>query len=330
MDEDVLRGMLWGAAIGDALGTPHEFRTGTPLRRYSGLLEFPAVRQNRWQGRRVGVVGQVSDDTEMGLALAAALVAGQRYDPDRAVGAYLVWANSKCPFMGRNTRALLHGVKTLRGYRGRYQKVYGGGRPQDEFTQSNGCLMRCAPLAALGAAAGEAARADCALTNPHPTCVDACQVYIRAAQELGAGAALEVVVAAAPGWAETPAVQGVLEAAGRTEIERNVTGESKGWVLHALWCAFRALLVLGRDGSYEAAIDWVIRCSGDTDTNACIAGALLGACLGYEALESEERTGANIAIARAADPNQGALKRPERYHAARIDHVARGLAAIAA
>jgi hypothetical protein len=137
MDEDALRGMLWGAAIGDALGAPHEFRTGTPLRKYTGLLEFPLVRQNQWQGRRVGVVGQVSDDTEMGLALADALAAARRYDSDRVVEAYLAWANSKCPFMGRNTRALLHGVKTLRGYRGRYKKVVED-RPLWASSQSNG------------------------------------------------------------------------------------------------------------------------------------------------------------------------------------------------
>jgi ADP-ribosylglycohydrolase len=327
MDADALKGMLWGVAIGDALGAPHEFRTGTRLRDYTGVLQFPVVRQNQWQGRRVGVVGQVSDDTEMALALARSLVDARRYDRAHAVKAYMAWANSKCPFMGNNTRALFHGVKTLRGYEGRYRKVYGAAH-QDGWTQSNGCLMRCAPIAVLGAAADAAIQVDCALTNPHPVCVDACRVYIRAALALGQGELPEDVLEGAAAWAETDVIRNVLAEAAQPGSERDVTGGSKGWVVHALWCAFRSLAVLAEHGTFEDAIDWVVRLDGDTDTNACIAGALLGAALGYEGMVSETRTGANIGLARLADPSQGALPRPPQYRASEIDRLALGLSNI--
>ena len=73
--EDKLRGAFYGLALGDALGGPHEFRTGTKLERYSGRLEFPLVSASRWQGRRSNPPGSVTDDTEMTLT-AAGVVAG--------------------------------------------------------------------------------------------------------------------------------------------------------------------------------------------------------------------------------------------------------------
>lgn len=327
MDEDAIRGMLWGSALGDALGAPHEFRTGTPLRHYTGVLEYPVIRQNQWQGRRTGVVGQITDDTEMQIALADALVAGRRFEAERVAKSYILWANSGCPFMGTTTRDLFHGVKTFRGYEGRFQKKYGQAH-QDAWSQSNGCLMRCAPLAALGMEDGvAAARLDCALSNPHPVCLDACQVYVQAAAALGEGMEPEAVRAEAPEWAATPEVRDTLEAAAERQraVDRDVTGTTKGWVLHATWCAFRSLKILEDEGTFEDAVDWVVRLGGDTDTNACIAGGLLGASLGYEAMSSEQRTGANIETARAADPGQGEIGRPPTYQAARIDGLAREL-----
>lgn len=326
MDHDTIRGLLWGVAVGDALGAPHEFRTGTPLRQYTGILEYPLVVQSRWQGRRAGVVGQVSDDTEMTLSLASSLASAKRYSTDAALAAYMKWANSKCPFMGTNTRSLFHNVTTRRGYETRFNKAYGTSA-QDTWSQSNGCLMRCAPLAVLGDKASDAARVDCALSNPHPICVDSCQVYIRAIQSLGAGAHLGDVEDSALEWAQTPEVKAALREASDLSAERDVT-VSKGWVLHALWCAFRALHVLEDSGTYEDAIDWVVRLGGDTDTNACIAGGFLGAYLGYQAMASEERTGRNIKTARAADPTLGEIGRPAHYHAAKIDQAAKDLFAL--
>jgi len=324
---DNLKGLLWGAAVGDALGSPHEFRTGTPLNRYTGRLEYPVVAQSRWQGRRIGVVGQISDDTEMMIALADVLRICWRYEAERAAMLYLDWANSGCPFMGTNTRELFHGVKTLRGYESRHQKKL---TSLETPSLSNGCLMRCGPLAALGEIdAVEAARLDCKLTNPHPICVDACQVFIRAACRLGQGEDPLNVRAAAPEWAETADVRMILATAADDDAaERDVTGALKGYILHALWCAFRSLKVLEETLTFEDTIDWVIRRGGDTDTNACIAGVLLGASLGYEVLSSEERTGENIRIARAADPSRGSLDRPRNYWASRIDGLAEALAII--
>ena len=321
MNSDTLKGMLWGAAVGDALGTPHEFRTGVKLSEYTGLLEFAPISQSRWQGRRRGVVGQYSDDTEMTLALATSLATFETYVKEGAVLEYLKWANSGSPFMGRNTRALLKGVKTVRGYEARFEKTFGN-TAQETWTQSNGCLMRCSPLAVLGEEAANAARVDCAITNPSPVCLDACEAYVCAIRDIGSGAAVEDVFETLVELGEDGVVREAIIDAIQSDDKRNVSDkQSKGWVVHALWCALRALRQIAEGESYEDIVDWVIRLGGDTDTNACIAGALLGSYVGYFAMSSEERTTANIKTIRESDTRLGDLARPHNYDPDRIDTV---------
>jgi ADP-ribosyl-[dinitrogen reductase] hydrolase len=57
----------------------------------------------------------------------------------------------------------------------------------------------------------------------------------------------------------------------------NVDGEDRGYVLHTLAISFSAL---ANATSVEDGLVQVVSRGGDTDTNACVAGALLGAKFG--------------------------------------------------
>ena len=70
--QDRIHGMLLMHALGDAVGAPHERigkRGAVSLDTYTGVVSDPIVRNSRWQGRRVSVVGQITDDHEMLCAL---------------------------------------------------------------------------------------------------------------------------------------------------------------------------------------------------------------------------------------------------------------------
>jgi hypothetical protein len=62
-------------------------------------------------------------------------------------------------------------------------------------------------------------------------------------------------------------------------------------------------------------MQWVIagHRGSDTDTNACITGAMIGALLGYEALNGEDTTRSNISMVIGLDTQQGACPRPVEY-----------------
>jgi len=293
---DGARGLFLGLALGDALGAPHEFAS-VP---YTGRLERPCSSRSRFHGTRYGVVGQVTDDTEMAIALMQAMAR----PGETAAGRYLAWAGTRPPAMGRNTRGLFSGLKTLAGYQARWDHQHAA--PREQWSQANGCLMRCAPLA-LAADPERAAAEDCRLTNPHPVCVDACVAYVRAVAH---------VLRKLPGdpldplQAQTSEVRDVLSTLAQSRDVRT----QKGWVLHGLWCAGRALRAAQAGRSYAECIDDVIRQGGDSDTNAAIAGALVGAYLGAHKMAAETPTRENLRIMLEADYQKGGLPRPLDYH----------------
>lgn len=289
-------GLLVGAALGDALGAPHEFHYCKES--YTGKLEYPVKRYYRFQDRWVvGVVGQVTDDTEMMLIIARSLVQHGKYVREEVLKEYLRWANHPgTAFMGKNTRSLFKGVTTVKGYQRRYEM-------QKERSQSNGALMRSAILALVD---DQDVITDCSLTNPDPICIDVNLTYVRAVRRLLCGEERKVVFEKAKEECKTEQVREVLEQVERKEY-RDIT-KCKGWCLHALYCAFYCLLHLP---DYTSSMRWIIEQKGDTDTNACIAGAMWGADVGLEKLFREQ--GENIEILLLADPSGGEIKREQDW-----------------
>ena len=84
----------------------------------------------------------------------------------------------------------------------------------------------------------------------------------------------------------------------KNNIRRNVnekilgaTRSNKGWVVHGI---YSSLWSLYNFDNYKDGVDQVVLLGGDTDTNAKIAGNLLGAFYGYEHIYQTEAN--NISI----------------------------------
>lgn len=271
------RGVLLGQAVGDALGTTVEFMTPEEITARYPHGHREIVGGGPFNLRR----GQITDDTELALAMARAIVRAGRYDIDEVAAAYLDW-HASGPFDIGMTIHAAFGRDVGRGP-GTGERVAAEARRSN--SQANGSLMRASPLAVYGwqldrgALAGLAA-ADSHLSHPSRVCVDACRVFaltIADAIRLGLppAAAYEVAleVAAAIG-AEEP-VRAAVAAASNAPPADYVS--QQGWVLIALQNAFYQLL--HADG-FEQALIATVNAGGDTDTNGCIAGALLGAVHG--------------------------------------------------
>jgi ADP-ribosylglycohydrolase len=84
-------------------------------------------------------------------------------------------------------------------------------------------------------------------------------------------------------------------------------GDSQGWVLIALRNAFFELL---HAESLETGVVNTVRRGGDTDTNAAIAGALLGAALGRAAVPAQWR---NAVLSARAHQSRAKHPRPPEY-----------------
>ena len=297
--EERIVGMFLGHFLGDALGAPHEFACNRNVK-YTGKLEHQPFMNTAYQGQKRLAVGQVTDDTEMTLALLRCLIKEGGYTTGKVIEAYSEWANSGGWMMGKNTRKLFKGVG-IRGYHSRYAKMLATGA----ISQSNGSLMRACPLALLKD--NLPALEDARLTNPSQINLDANLVYIHVLRQLLWGISLDIVIASVDAAIQTNEVKEVWKQA-QARTPRDL-GENKGWVLHALYCAFVALC---HYESYTELLAWVIpQVGSDSDTNAAIAGAIMGAKLGSNQLVKEQAN--NISVLLGVNVNEGPTPRQAKY-----------------
>lgn len=144
------------------------------------------------------------------------------------------------------------------------------------------------------AAAGDPARAarigaaDAALTHPHPVCVASSAAFAAAVATAISGAGAEGAWTAA--MEHTGEGDGAEAARNRLRAARHAPPaefqHQMGWVLTALQNAFFRLL---SGAALDRALSDTVACGGDTDTNAAIAGVLLGAVQGRDAIPQQWR-----------------------------------------
>ena len=267
------QGCLLGQLAGDALGSLVEFQTPERIRR-----QYPdGVSELADGGTWDTIAGQPTDDSEMALLLARMLARLGRYDPEEARNAYIFWLESD-PFDIGNT--------VYSGLRGRH----------NPDSQANGALMRISPLGVFGAnhdlrRVAEWARQDSAITHIHPVCQDANALYAMAiATAVSEGSDARGLYEQVRIWAQELSVDESLLEAIRAAADAPPADFTRlqGWVL----IAFRNALwqLLHAESLERGVIDTVMR-GGDTDTNAAIAGALLGAVYGRDGIprQWEER-----------------------------------------
>jgi ADP-ribosyl-[dinitrogen reductase] hydrolase len=264
------QGCLLGQCAGDSLGGLVEFcRSAEVAARYpDGPREL--VDGGFWDI----LAGQCTDDSEMAMALARSIVSEDRFDRAAVKRAYQEWLRSGPFDIGGTVRAALA------------ERV-------NPHSKANGSLMRASPLGIYAhaldpRAAAELAHQDSRITHPNPACLDAVAAYVIAiAHALRAGDGPEAAYGAAIRWADGEGTFRVREALRRAASEPVVCdGETEGYVLIALQNAFYELL---HAPSLEAGVVATVRRGGDTDTNGAIAGALLGAVHGRDAVPAQWR-----------------------------------------
>jgi ADP-ribosyl-[dinitrogen reductase] hydrolase len=159
-------------------------------------------------------------------------------------------------------------------------------------SQANGTMMRISPLGIFGANyelkhLAEWARQDAAITHFHPVCLQANALFAMAiAYAVGQGSDSRNLYRQIVVWAkEMKADERLLQTIqGASEAPPEDYIHQQGWVL----TAFRNALwqLLHAPSMAEAVVDTVMR-GGDTDTNAAICGALLGAVHGRDAVPDQ-------------------------------------------
>jgi ADP-ribosyl-[dinitrogen reductase] hydrolase len=285
------RGCLFGQLAGDSLGSLVEFAEARAIARM-----YPqGVRRLADGGAFDTIAGQPTDDSELALMLARSLVAEQRFDDEAVARSYAAWCASGPFDIGTTTsNALRPANAAAREGRSAAAVARAAALTNAMGSQANGALMRISPLGIFGwrmpaHELAELARRDAWLTHPNPVCRDASALFVvMIAHAIATGPSPHQLHAFAASWAKRASLHPDVLAIVRESVERppDEYHARMGWVRIALG---NALHQLAHARDFESGVVDTVMRGGDTDTNAAIAGALLGAVHGCAAVPRQWR-----------------------------------------
>ena len=283
------RGALLGLAAGNLLGLPVEgVRYSDIDRRYpEGVTEIDPREASR----------PMDDDLAQAVDLGEALLAGGDYTSDFA-RRLIKWRRENGRGIGYTTAEVIDELERGEPFPGPARIVF----ERKNRIAPNGGVMRCAPVALARHDAPELLVSDsaatCAVTHYAPACQWSCVIVNAVIAVLLHGAVpdLRAIVAAAqadgaPDMASAASADGipgtvldsiadgspVVPGADWLRCNQRLIGHTLLAMQVGLWAAVTPLTL-------QDALIGIVNGGGDTDTNAAVAGAVLGARYGASAI----------------------------------------------
>ena len=280
---DLARGCIFGALCGDALGAYLEFETRVTNDQVNVAMQMPGGGPFKLAS------GQITDDGELTLCLGRGLVKGNgSLDLNEIGSVYGDWLHSN-PFDVGIT--ISNAVSFARRNPNKVAENMRQGAQQSLDSQSNGSLMRITPLVVWASKLSKenfitAIREETKLTHPNRTALDVSVLYAYTIQHLlrnkgdyqGAYNKCMDLVKELKNEVVTEWI---------SELESNnlpIVNQKIGWVKIAF---LYSLKYLRENKSYSDAMREMLKQGGDTDTNCCIVGGILGALHGIEGIPKE-------------------------------------------
>lgn len=280
-------GLFYGQLVGDALGTRYEFKKKEKV---VDLLLKDTI-DNKLQmlgGGPFNVsVGQYTDDSELALGIWYSILVKNEYNIDDIAEQFYTWSKSMPFDIGNATRTAFGSGENRQDMLENAQA--------NSYSLSNGCLMKISAIGAINYLTTNAynltvlAKEVCELTNPNPVCIDISKCYVKAIEYAIKTGDPNVAYTKACETAQLEITKLLLKASlTRTSpvklissdgqiSEIDTDGSCQGYVGIAFQNAFYHLL---HTKTFTEVMIHTMCLGGDTDTNACIAGALYGACFG--------------------------------------------------
>lgn len=292
---DKIKGALYGVAVGDALGAPLEFMSADKI-----MQRYGCVTEMVGGGWLSVLPGEVTDDTQMTLAVAEGIVANPD-DPTEEVGArFIEWACSGPKDIGGTCSASISGARSIAAK----EKAEDVDKPSfrqwiaasmrtaamnGQRSGGNGALMRTVypglfyrDLQEAKQEASDISR----MTHWDRESDDACQLYTQIVHRF-----IQAEYTAAE-ETDRHARDGMKNIILRTTLKdtpydiAELQGHQgnlnpTGYVVDSMKCA---VSFFWHAESFEEAVVDAVNFGGDADTIGAITGGLAGAYFGYSAI----------------------------------------------
>lgn len=329
---DRICGMIISSALGDTWGSPYEFRG----KKYIKDKIEPCILRSRFQGTKTAVLGQITDDSEASMIVMKKILDWKNSIKKKKIIVkgtsryinefsnpipYMDWVNSKIPFLGKNTRLIFKtSAKTEKGKLNSYFNnidKYFATEKDRESKQSNGALMRSYSFAILlllnvinkkddlvkdifSMWWNKCVSPDIKLSNPSKIALQTEKIYLSILTSILCETKKEDIL---------KPFENFLSIDARDIIKEKAT---KGWCVTSLYVALK---IFKESKSISEGIENAVIMGGDTDTNACIAGALLGAYYGYNSLLNEKHKRKDVLLSNLLtyDTSKGDIPRPKEF-----------------
>ncbi|MBI5379030.1 MAG: ADP-ribosyl-[dinitrogen reductase] hydrolase, partial [Nitrospirae bacterium] len=258
-------GAYLGLAVGDALGATVEFLTPGEIRARFGVHR--RICGGGWLHLRPG---QVTDDTEMSLALGRALLTQGGFDLRAVAEAFAAWLKARPVDVGNTCR---------RGIR-RYMLEGTLEALPSEDQAGNGAAMRNLPIVLATLHDGEACRAQslaqARLTHHHPLSDAAVETLAEMTRRLILGEPISTVRSLADGLVQ------------RFPVFRfnPYPRRASGYIVETIQTVFHFFF---STEDFASCLVAVVNRGEDADTTGALAGMLAGAAYGAETIPRKWR-----------------------------------------
>ncbi len=256
--EERALGAFLGLAVGDALGATVEFMTKGEIEAKYGLH-----RKMIGGGWLHLAPGQVTDDTDMALALGRSLINKSGFDAKDICEEFAAWLKTGPVDIGNTCRRgirryMIHG-STDGGY--------------CEGDAGNGAAMRCLPVALASLSRQEVvedwALGQARITHHHPLSDDATLALVRMVQGLLRG----------QGMKEAREVAKALVEKHKCFRFEPYRGQSSAYIVDTMHTVMHFYFITD---SFKDCVIRTVNQGGDADTTGALAGMLAGATYGVK------------------------------------------------
>jgi len=260
--EERALGAFLGFAVGDALGATVEFMTRREIE-----AKYGVHRKMIGGGWLHLAPGQITDDTEMALALGRSLVRNGGFDAKDVCEEFAVWLKSGPVDIGNTCRRGIRRYMIHGSTEGAYCEGDGG----------NGAAMRLLPLAIATLYRPDLFEAwtlaQCHITHHHPLSDDASLAFGRMLQALLRGEGVKGAREVAKGLVDKH----------KTFRFDPFRGQSSAYIVDTVQTVFHFYFV---NDSFKTCVIETVNQGGDADTTGALAGMLAGATYGIHDVPS--------------------------------------------
>src|SRR6056297_1296693 len=275
------QGILLGLACGDALGRPVEFQGPDRIERTHGRVTKMLAHGTHGQP-----AGTITDDTEMALCIARSLAEHGAFEPEDIATRFIDWKRSGPFDIGIMTSSALQRIQNGESWDEAGQREWEAS--MEGSNAGNGSLMRCAPYAIAyqdePAELVDISRQSSAITHADPRCQWSCALFNRTLANLLTDVERPLERVLDDIGSELPDdVRNAVEpvTAARRGEPVDISLENSGYVVTTIQAGLYHGLTA--ETAEDAIVDAVMM-GGDTDTIGAVAGAVVGARFGDDAL----------------------------------------------